>query len=276
MLFTIIIFTLVTSISYLDAYVTHVLQNLLSSISILKLYFTYFPLVVSSSLSLMSFNSILCCAFVCYSLYLSHLSIIHWWLRYVCYPKSPIPIWERCFTYLTLGNILFFTTCKPWRNSILCGTYTTGSSMPLSSLLHTCPLSPLTLATFMSLPKWLLWTYSLKASSFPTQFKSGELPISPLIASPFVALQVLSQSHPLSCFYQLLPLTLVISRYLPWCLSCTYISKPSLSHFSSRVWFYLFRHWLFPLPCRFANLASALSFVVLMLLSRTYCSSPHL
>jgi hypothetical protein len=35
MLSTIIFFTLVTSISYLDAYVIPVLQNLLSSISIL-------------------------------------------------------------------------------------------------------------------------------------------------------------------------------------------------------------------------------------------------
>jgi hypothetical protein len=33
---------------------------------------------------------------------------------------------------------------------------------------------------------------------------------------------------------------------------------------------------LFPLPCRFANLASALSFVVFMLLSHTSCSSPRL
>jgi hypothetical protein len=120
--------------------------------------------------------------------------------------------------------------------------------MPSSFLLHPCPLSDLALAIFISLPKCLLWTYPLKATSFPTQFESGELPISPLIASRFVALQALSLPHPLPCFYLLLPLTLVISRYLPRCLSCTCILKASLSYFSSRMWFYISRPWLFSPP----------------------------
>jgi hypothetical protein len=59
--------------------------------------------------------------------------------------QSPIPIWERCFTYLILDNILFFTTCKPWHTSILCCTYTTGSFVPSSFPLCRCLLSPLTL-----------------------------------------------------------------------------------------------------------------------------------
>jgi hypothetical protein len=64
--------------------------------------------------------------------------------------QSPISMWEWCFTYLTLGYILFFTTCKLGCNSILCCTYTTDSSMPSSFLLYPWLLSSLTLAIFMS------------------------------------------------------------------------------------------------------------------------------
>jgi hypothetical protein len=152
--------------------------------------------------------------------------------------------------------------------------------VPLVLLCLIFSLTPLTLSpllvVFMSLPRCSLWTYPLKPSLFqPSLRVVCYLPL-PWLLSHFVTFQVLSQPHPLSCFYLLLPLTLVMSRYSPWCLSCTCILKPSLSHFSLRVWFYLSRPWLFPLPCRFTNLASALSFVVLMLLSHTSCSSPRL
>jgi hypothetical protein len=74
----------------------------------------------------------------------------------------------------------------------------------------------------------LTWNLPFKSLLFPTRFESGELSISPLIALPFVALQVLSQPHPLSCYYLLLPLSQVISRYLPCFSSCTFLLKPSL------------------------------------------------
>jgi hypothetical protein len=177
-----------------------------------------------------------------------------------------ISTWERCFTYLTLGYVLFFTMCKPWLNSILCCTCTIDSSMASSFLLHPCSLSPLSLVIFMSLPRCLLWTYPLKPPLFQPGLRVVCYLSLPWLLSPLVTLQVLSQLHPLSCFYLLLHLTFIISQYLPSCLSCTCILKPSLSYFSLRVWFCLSRPWLFPLPCRFANLALALSFVVLMLL----------
>jgi len=80
--------------------------------------------------------------------------------------QSPIPIWERCFTYLTLGNILFFTACKPWHNSILCCNYATGSPMPSSFLSYPCLLSLWPLSYRCLLPKCLPWTYPLKAFPF--------------------------------------------------------------------------------------------------------------
>jgi hypothetical protein len=61
-----------------------------------------------------------------------------------------ILVQERCFTYLTLDNILFLTMCKIGRDSIICCTHTTVSSMPSSFLSYPCLLSPLTLAIFMS------------------------------------------------------------------------------------------------------------------------------
>jgi hypothetical protein len=113
--------------------------------------------------------------------------------------------------------------CKPWLNSILCCTCTIGSSMSSSFLLHPCPFSPLTLVIFMTLPRCWLWTYPLKPPLFQPSLRVVCYLSLPWLLSPLVALQVLSQPHPLSCFYLLLHLTFIISQYLPSCLSCTCI-----------------------------------------------------
>jgi hypothetical protein len=74
-------------------------------------------------------------------------SCLDTYLRSACWnPLFSISMWERCFTYLTLGYILFFTACKLRRNSILCCTHTTSSPMSSSFLSYSCLLSPLTLA----------------------------------------------------------------------------------------------------------------------------------
>jgi hypothetical protein len=84
MLLLIIICTLDTSISYIDGCLIPALKNRPSSVS-------YLP-----SLGRILFfgsrvcNLILCCAFVSYWLYPSHLSILTWRLRYVRYLKPPI------------------------------------------------------------------------------------------------------------------------------------------------------------------------------------------
>ena len=137
---------------------------------LLEPYMSYpFSVPFTSPLCESRLDSARCYAFACYPLYFCHPFILPWCLSYASYLKTfppPISIWEWCFTYLTLGHILFFTACKPCLNSILCCTCTLGSSMPLSLLLHHCLLSPLTHAIFMSLPRCLLWTYPLKPPLF--------------------------------------------------------------------------------------------------------------
>jgi hypothetical protein len=168
---------------------------------LLEPYMSYpFSVPFTSPLCESRLDSARCYAFACYPLYFCHPFILPWCLSYASYLKTfppPISIWEWCFTYLTLGHILFFTACKPCLNSILCCTCTLGSSMPLSFLLHPCLLSPLTLTIFMSLPRCLLWTYPLKPPLFQPSSRVLFYLSLPWLLSPFVTLQVLSQLHPL-------------------------------------------------------------------------------
>jgi hypothetical protein len=153
MLFIIITFILITSISYLDVYLIPAFKISPFSISIWASYCTYFSLGRTFFCHLQVSNSIHCCVlFVISFTLLITLSDLVITLCLVSKKnlQSPILIWERCFTYLTLGYILFFTTCKLERDSILGCTHTTGTLMPSSFLSYPCPLSPLTLAIFMS------------------------------------------------------------------------------------------------------------------------------
>jgi hypothetical protein len=115
-----------------------------------------------------------------------------------------------------------------------------------------------------------------RASSFQPSSRVVFYVSIPWLLSPFVALQVLSQLHPfvvcLSAITfnpcHLLIFTLMLILYLhfkafslPLQFESVVLPIPSM---------------VVPLLCRFASLASTTSFVVLMLLSRTSCSSPRL
>jgi hypothetical protein len=115
-------------------------------------------------------------------------SCLDTYLRSACWnPHFSISIREWCFTYLILGNILFFVACKPWHTSILYFAYTTGSYMPSSFLLYSCLLLPLALAIFMSSTKMLTLNLSFKSLSLILRkFESCELPTSPLISFHFL------------------------------------------------------------------------------------------
>jgi hypothetical protein len=135
MLFTIIIFTLVASISYLDAYIIPVLKKTFSPPSqsyscILPIY----PWSYSLPCLLRVFNSTLCCLLLplpSSSLHLTLMTILCLLFKI----PSPISIRGKCFTYTALGRNLVFARCESYLNSILCCTHTTGSSMPSYFLL---------------------------------------------------------------------------------------------------------------------------------------------
>jgi hypothetical protein len=140
MLFIIITFILITSISYLDVYLILAFKISLFSISIWVSYFTYFSLGRTLFFChLWVFNSILGCVLfvISFTLLITLSDLVITLCLLSKNLQSPILIWERCFTYLTLGYILFFTACKLGRNSILCCTHTTGSSIS-SSLFSYC------------------------------------------------------------------------------------------------------------------------------------------
>jgi hypothetical protein len=86
--FIIITFDFDTAISYLDAYIIPVLQNLLSFVSILKVEGYLFSL--SCILFLVACEFLTPPFVICYYLYLHRLSILPWWLSYVCYLKFPL------------------------------------------------------------------------------------------------------------------------------------------------------------------------------------------
>jgi hypothetical protein len=153
MLFIIITFTLITSFTLM--FILYRPFKTSFSISIWVWCFAYFSLgrilfLIACELSTPPFLC-LCLVFPWSFPSLDHTPVIALCLlSKISNLQSPIPIWERCSAYPTLGNILFFTSCKPGRNSILCCTRTTGSSILSYFLSYPCMLSPLTLAILMS------------------------------------------------------------------------------------------------------------------------------
>jgi hypothetical protein len=150
MLFMIIIFTLVAYISYLDAYSIPVLKKpFLLHPNLIVVFYQFTLGRILFIVSCEFFNSTLCCLLLplpSSSLHLTLMTI----LCLLSKIPSPILIRGKCFTYPALGRSLVFARCESYLNSILCCTHTTGSSMPSSFLLYPCPLSPSTLAIFMS------------------------------------------------------------------------------------------------------------------------------
>jgi hypothetical protein len=152
----------------------------------------------------------------------------------------------KCFTYPALGRNLVFARCESYLNSILCCTHTTGSSTPSYFLLYPCPLSPLTLAIFMSSTQMLTSSLSFKSLPFPsTQFESCELPISSLISFHFLSPYKFCVNSITGFF----PITLTLSS-INLALILIFIptlKKSPLFHLNLRVAIYLYGPWTYPL-----------------------------
>jgi hypothetical protein len=170
MLFIIITFTLITSVSYLEVYL--ILAFKISSFPSQSEHCTVptFSLVVSSSLPPASFNSILCCVLFVVSFTL--LITLSYLVMTLCLlsriSNFPSHFGSGILLIPPFGRNLIFATRQPGLSFILCCTHTLGSlsfilyctrtlgSPALSPLpLHPCLLSPLTLVIYVSLPKCL-------------------------------------------------------------------------------------------------------------------------
>jgi hypothetical protein len=184
----------------LDVCLISALSNHLSPVLFWELYFTYLYLGRILFFGSQVCNLILCCTFVSYCLYPSHLSILPWRLCYVRYLKPPI-------SHLSSSVVSYLS--HPWLYSILC--LLQDLSYPYSWLyLDFCFFCTFT-SSFISLPiitfdPWplsifiMMFTYFL-ASLIPFQSESVIFPILLLLVSfPFVALQVLSYLNFILCW----------------------------------------------------------------------------
>jgi hypothetical protein len=98
---------------------------------------------------------------------------------------SSTSIWERQFTYMTLGHTLSFSICRSCLNPIPYGTCILCPYAHLPPLLHHCSLSPLNPCNICTLIFTLTLNLPFKTSSFASLFGENASP-TPSLTAPLL------------------------------------------------------------------------------------------